>query len=209
MDIQYFGANCLSFTVKGNRFVVDENLNSLGLNSIMKPTDVALYTSETLKPAKLNAKLVLDCPGEYEVADISIIGIPARAHMDEENIKKSTIYKIAANDLNVVLTGHIYPKLTEEELERIGLTDVLFVPIGGNGYTIDPLGALTLIKAIEPKLIVPTHYSEPDVKYEVPQKSLEEALKEMSIEPKDTVSKLKVKASELGDLTQLIVLKKS
>lgn len=204
----YFGGNCISFNIKNNRFIVDDNLDSIGLKSIIKPTDFALYTSELIEPSSVKAKLVIDCPGEYEVADVSIIGIPARSHIDEDGIKKSTIYKIRTNDLSIVILGHIYPKLNEEELERIGLTDVLFVPVGGNGYTIDPVGALSLIKAIEPKLIIPTHFNDPNIEYPVPQKGLEEALKEMSMEPKETSSKLKIKASDLADSTQLVVLQR-
>jgi len=65
---------------------------------------------------------------------------------------------------------------------------------------------LKLIKAIEPKLFVPTHYANPVLHYPVPQQSLEEALKTMGMEPKETVAKLRYKPSEVGGATQLIVL---
>ena len=44
----------------------------------------------------------------------------------------------------------------------------------------------------------------------MPQQSLEEALKGLSMEPRETVAKLKVKAGEFGDTTQtqLVVLEK-
>lgn len=153
-----------------------------------------------------NAKIVIDCPGEYEVADISILGIPARSHLDEGKTFNGTMYKIMTNDLNILITGHIYPELSESQLETIGMNDVLILPVGGRGYTLDPLGALKIIKEIEPKLVIPTHYDDKTLKFPVPQTSLTDALKEMSMEPKDTVPKLKVRVNELGDTTQLIVL---
>jgi len=84
----------------------------------------------------------------------------------------------------------------------------MFVPVGGNGYTLDAIGALKLIKKIEPKLVIPTHYDDSGLKFPVPQQTLEEALKSLAMEPKETVTKLRLKSGELGDVTQLIVLEK-
>jgi hypothetical protein len=57
-------------------------------------------------------------------------------------------------------------------------------------------------------LVIPTHYDDKAVKYEVPQAPLEEALKVLALEPKETVAKVKLKASELAESTQLIVLER-
>jgi L-ascorbate metabolism protein UlaG (beta-lactamase superfamily) len=107
------------------------------------------------------------------------------------------------------VTGHIYPDLDDKQLEAIGIVDVMVVPVGGNGYTVDPVGALKLIKEIEPKLVVPSHYADKALKFEVPQQELGNALKELAMEPKETVAKLRLKPGELSDVTQLIVLEKS
>ena len=207
MDLQFYGANCLSLTHKGTRIVIDDNLAELGAKNITKPDDVSLCTlSPKDQPA---GRLVFSSPGEYEVADISIIGIAARAHMDEAGTTKATMFKLVVGETSFLFTGHIYPELSEAQLEAIGMIDVLVVPVGGNGYTVDPVGALKLIKAIEPKLVVPTHYDDKTLKYPVPQQTLEGALKELGMEPKETVAKLRLKPGELTDVTQLIVLEKA
>jgi L-ascorbate metabolism protein UlaG (beta-lactamase superfamily) len=206
MDIQFYGANCLSIGYKGRRVVIDDTLADLGAKSITKPDDTVIYTMPPKKAPKAN--LFLDGPGEYEVSDISVIGLPARAHLDADG-KRATMYKLVAGDISVLVTGHIYPELTEAQLEDIGIIDVLIVPIGGNGYTVDPVGVLKLIKDIEPKLVIPTHYSDKELNFEVPQQELSNALKELSMEPKETVSKLRIKPTDLSDVTQLIVLEKS
>ncbi len=207
MDIQFYGANCLTFTHRGTRIVIDDNLADLGAKGITKPDDVALYTGA--HGAANGAKLTFDSPGEYEVADTSVIGIPARAHIDEEGPRNATMFKLVVGETSVLITGHIYPELTENQLETIGIVDLLIVPVGGNGYTVDPAGALKLIKAIEPKLVVPTHYADKAFNFPVPQQDLANALKELAMEPKETVSKLKLKPSELSELTSLIILEKS
>lgn len=209
MELQFFGANCIGLTYKGTRIVIDDNLAELGSKNITKATDVALFTGAHSAGGN-PARLTFDSPGEYEVADISVIGIAARAHIDEEDQPPSaTMFKLVTGELSVLLTGHIYPELSEAQLEAIGAVDLLVVPVGGNGYTVDPVGALKLIKDIEPKLVIPTHYADKALKYPVPQQDLANALKELAMEPKETVSKLKLKPSELTDLTQLIVLEKS
>ncbi|HWB39267.1 MAG TPA: MBL fold metallo-hydrolase [Candidatus Saccharimonadales bacterium] len=206
MDLQFYGANCVSVSYKGTRLVIDDNLAALGGKSITKADDVALFT--TAAPEGVNARLTFDSPGEYEVSDISIIGVAARAHMDEDGLN-ATMFKLVAGDQSVLITGHVYPELSEAQLEAIGMVDVMVVPVGGNGYTVDPVGALKLIKEVEPKLVIPTHYADKSLKYEVPQQDLANALKELGMEPKETVSKLKLKPGELSDVTQLVVLEKS
>jgi L-ascorbate metabolism protein UlaG (beta-lactamase superfamily) len=207
MDLQFHGANCLSVTHKGTRVVIDDNLADLGAKSITKADDVALYTSA--HGAAVAARLLLDGPGEFEVADISIIGLAARAHIDAPEQKNATMFKLVAGEQSILIVGHIYPELSEAQLEDIGMIDVLVVPVGGSGYTLDPVGAPQLIKEIEPKLIIPTHYADSALHYPVPQIDLAGALKELAMEPKETLTKLRLKPGELSDVTQLIVLEKS
>jgi L-ascorbate metabolism protein UlaG (beta-lactamase superfamily) len=206
MDLQFYGANCLSITHKGSRLVIDDNLADLGAKSILKADDVALFTGP--HGAVDTARLSFDSPGEYEVADTSVVGIAARAHIDEPGTSNATMFKLVTGDVSILFTGHIYPELSDAQLEAVGMIDLLVVPIGGNGYTVDPVGALKLIKAIEPKLVVPTHYADPALKYPIPQQELANALTELGMEPRETVSKLKLKHADLADLTQLIILEK-
>lgn len=208
MDIQFFGANCIVINTKQLRITIDDNLAELGSTGPTKAGDLVLFTTPT-ESTKVDAKLVIDGPGEYEVAGVSVKGISVRANRDSADEKTATLYKIIADDLNLVVTGHIYPGLTEEELETIGLVDILCIPVGGNGYTIDPAGALSIIKKIEPKVVIPTNYADKGLKYPVPQQTLEEALKILAMEPKEVVTRLKIKASDLSDALQVIVLERS
>jgi L-ascorbate metabolism protein UlaG (beta-lactamase superfamily) len=152
--------------------------------------------------------MTIDIPGEYEVSGVNIRGIQARAHMDGDKDRNATMYKVTVGDVKILVVGHVYPKLSESKLEDIGLVDVLLVPVGGMGYTLDPVGALQVVKGIEPKIFIPTHYADHSLTYEVPQQSLEDALKVFGMEPKEVTKKLQCKASEATDTTQLVVLEK-
>ncbi len=111
-------------------------------------------------------------------------------------------------DFRVLITGHVDPEPTDAQLESIGMIDLMIVPVGGNGYTLDGVGALKLIRKVEPKMVIPTHY-ESNLNYEMPQQPLETALKALAMEPKETVSKLKLKAGDLAETLQLVVLEQS
>lgn len=207
MEFQYFGGNCVRLTTKKASVVVDDNLEDLGLKSVTKAEDIVLNTNKVVVKAKNPGRIAVDQPGEYEISNITIQGVAARAHMDSEGLN-ATIFKLQTDDLRVVIVGHIYPELTDDELEAIGTVDVLFIPVGGNGYTIDPIGALKVIKKVEPRIVIPTHYADSKIKYEVPQQDLQTALKEMSMEAHETVAKLKLKSSDIPETTQLIVLER-
>jgi L-ascorbate metabolism protein UlaG (beta-lactamase superfamily) len=207
MDIQFYGGNCLVLSSKQTRLVVDDTLAELGAKSIAKEGDICLFTGAH-KPVGVKAKIVVDMPGEYEVSNVSVFGLQTRSHLDEEKQKNATVYKITWGDLRVAVVGHIYPKLTEAQLEELGTIDVLCIPVGGNGYTLDGTGALEIIKEIEPKLVVPTHYADASLKFEVPQQTLEEAIKALGMEPREPTKKLQLKHSELPASTQLVILEK-
>jgi L-ascorbate metabolism protein UlaG (beta-lactamase superfamily) len=205
MELQFYGANCLRLTTKKATVVVDDNLADLGLRTVTKPDDISLRTSAKLVPAH-EARFSAEMPGEYEIAGAVIHGVAARAHMDKENEQTAVIYTVEADDIKVAIIGHIYPELSEDQLEQIGLVDIAVIPVGNSGYTMDAVGALKIIKAIEPKVVIPVHYADKALKYEVPQAELAEALKTLGMEAAETLDKYKPKIVELTDTTRLIVL---
>jgi len=206
VELTYYGANCLRINAKKAQIVVDDNLEKLGLKSITKATDICLHTSSQI-PAH-DCQFEADMPGEYEVSGITIRGIAARAHMDPEDKQSAVIYVLSADDTKIALLGHIHPDLSDAQLEEIGLVDVAVVPVGNSGYTLDGVGALQVIRKMEPKVVIPTHYADKGLKYEVPQIELAEALKGLAMEPSETVEKYKPNATDLSDSTKLIVLQR-
>lgn len=207
MELQFYGANCVKISTKKASIVIDDNLADLGAKSVTKAGDVALFTGSHGMP-KVETKITIDQPGEYEVSNVSIQGVQARAHIDEDGQRSATIFKLVAEDVRIAVIGHVYPDLTNAQLEQLGTIDVLVIPTGGNGYTLDPVGALKLIKEIEPKLVIPTHYDDKTLSFPVPQQPLEEVIKGLGMEAGEPVAKLKVKAGELSDVTQLVVLER-
>lgn len=208
MDIQFYGANCIVLSNKQVRLVFDDNLESLGVKSVTKDGDICLFTMPHQSPVK-GAKMTIDMAGEYEVSGVNVRGIQTRAHMDTEQQRSATMYKVTVGETRILVIGHIYPKLSDSKLEDIGLVDVMLIPVGGTGYTLDPTGALQVVKEVEPKIFIPTHYADKALRYEVPQQSLEDAMKAFGMEPKETTAKLQFKPADASDTTQLVILEKA
>lgn len=204
MEIQFFGANCFKLQSKHASIIVDDNLQELGKKSVTRDDDIQLCTNTSL--VKSSAKgFIIDGPGEYEVKGVSISGIASRANIDESG-KNSTIYVIHNDDITICITGHIFPELTDEQLEKIGLVDVLIVPVGGSGYTMDGIGAASVIKKIEPKIVIPSHYEMEGISYKVPQLPLDTFLSNMGIADPEKLTSVKIKPTELSDKLKVIVL---
>ncbi len=208
MDIEYKGGNCVVLTVKKNTIFVDPKLSTIGLKDYGTNAKVQLATQPQFVAPHNEDVLIIDGPGEYEVANISIRGVAARAHMDPADTHKATIYSVLAEDVAVAVVGHIHPDLSEEQLEALGVIDVLVVPVGGNGYTLDATGAVELIRRIDPKIVIPTHYADSALSYEVPQADLEAFTKELGAAV-EVSSKLKLKAGTFGEVLTVHQLTRS
>jgi L-ascorbate metabolism protein UlaG (beta-lactamase superfamily) len=205
MEAEFYGANCIRLRGKNVKVVIDDYEKDKS-KVITKPGDIAVFTSE--HSGEMKSAFTVDQPGEYEINDVSIQGIAARSHTDTEEEKTSIIYRFIINDFRIAVTGHIYPDLSEQQLETLGMIDVLFIPVGGNGFTLDGVGALKVIKKIGPSIVVPTHYGDKGIKYEVPQAKLAEVRKTLSMEPAEELDQLKLKGREFAEGTKLVILKR-
>ena len=194
-DIEYKGGNTVVLSTKKLTLVSDPRTSIIGMKDQKTADRVEVGTESRFLLNSNDARLVIDGPGEYEVGDFTIRGIAATRHIDTpEQEQLATIYRIECGDVRVALIGNIDPNLTDEQLEQLGVVDILIVPVGGGGYTLDATNAAVLVSRIEPKIVVPVHYSDPDLRYEVPQDTLDLFTKEVSASLEET-SKYKVKSS--------------
>ena len=202
MDITYLGAGSVK-------------LAGRSLNVVCDPTGQAKADVVTLSgPAESEAGWVvpigamqIDVPGEYEVKGAMITGIPARLHIDEAG-HRGTVFSILIDGVNVVITGNVSGKLDEDQVENLGQVDVLVVPVGGGGLTLDAEGAAAVIGQLEPGYVIPVHFDDGASRYAVPQAGVDKFLKEMGVHP-EPESRLRVSAKETPEEMQVVVLNKS
>jgi L-ascorbate metabolism protein UlaG (beta-lactamase superfamily) len=204
-DIEYKGGNSVIITTKGLKLVADPKLSLLGLKDLGTKDMVALATEPRFFAGESEARLAIEGPGEYEIGDFSIRGIPATRHIDVESEKSgTTIYRIDIGEVSIALLGNIAGKLNEEQLEAIGVVDIVILPVGGGGYTLDGSSATRLVREIDPKVIIPIHYADTHLNYEVPQDALDMFISLLGA-PVETTDKYKLKAAAMLPTVMTVV----
>jgi L-ascorbate metabolism protein UlaG (beta-lactamase superfamily) len=154
-----------------------------------------------------DVKKVVSGPGEYEINEVSIIGISSY-HDDKKGAKrgKNTIYVIEMDGLRIVHLGDLGHKLSEKFIEKVGSVDVLIIPVGGE-YTIDATQAAELVRTIEPKIIIPMHFKVPKLNAQTFAKisSVEPFLTQIGI-PVEKTNKLNVSSIAIEEEQKVVLL---
>jgi len=209
-EIEYKGANTVVISTKKATLVSDPKLSLVGLKDMKLKDAVEVATETRFSVTNPDARLEIDGPGEYGVADFDITGIAAQRHLDTEKDEfLSTMYRIEVGGVRIGLLGNIYEKLSEDQLEALGVIDILVLPVGGNGYTLDATGAAGLVRQIDPQVVIPVHYADDGINYEVPQDTVDTFTAELGV-PVETTAKYKVKqAISLPSTLTTVVLTRS
>lgn len=194
-EIEYKGGNSVILSTKKSTLVVDPKRSLIGMKDLTVKGTIEVATEARFIVDSEDAQLTIESPGEYEVGDFSIRGVSAVRHIDTDNDeKKATIYRIEVGEVRIALLGNIASRLSDSQLEELGVVDIVIIPVGGGGYTLDATSAASLVRQIDPKVVVPVHYADDSLKYEVPQDTVETFIKELGA-PVETVAKYKVKGS--------------
>lgn len=194
MEIQYLGASAVKITTKNSITLFNPVSDIAKLSTDLKKVTCVITTQDALSaPAYSDDVFLITGPGEYELTDSSIKGVATQPHTGSVGDKSATMYRYAINDINILFVGHADEKQAESQLEEIGVVDIMIVPVGGGGYTLDSVAAANLVRAVEPKLVIPVHYAD-GLQYDVPQQDLEAFTKELSAHTEEATDKLKLKS---------------
>ena len=140
---------------------------------------------------------VISGPGEYEIRGIFIKGFPSETSYGKGK-RTNTIYTMSLENMNLCFLGALDSKqLADDTKEALDGIDILFVPVGGEGV-LDLHDANKLAVSLEPKIIIPMHYDE---------KQLKLFLKEADALDAKPIDKLTIKKKDLeGKEADVVVL---
>lgn len=170
-----------------------------GLRPPRPTADAVLVSSDRPESSNLatmqGQPVVINSPGEYDIKGVTIRGVPSY-HDDQQGKKygENIIYIVQFENITVCHLGCLGHNLTERQIADIGDCDILLVPVGGD-RTIDTKTAVSVVNEIEPRLVIPTHYKLPKLKYNL--SDVEPFLKEMGSSKVETEPRLKIKRSDL------------
>jgi L-ascorbate metabolism protein UlaG (beta-lactamase superfamily) len=203
MVITYLGGECFKITQGDLTIALNPPSKDSSFKASKFGSDIVLTTlnHEDFNGAEQmtfgdRSPFVITGPGEYEVKGVSVRGFGSETEYGGEK-GINTIYSIALEGMDLVFLGALgtstLPQAAKAELDEI---DILFLPIGGNGV-LDHAEAYKLAVQLEPKVVVPMHYTPETLK-----KFLKEAAEDIA-----PVDKLTLKRKDLeGKEGEIIVL---
>jgi L-ascorbate metabolism protein UlaG (beta-lactamase superfamily) len=207
LDVTWLGHGCFRLRGRGAAAVTDPFPPSIGLKLSRLDADVVTVSHEHENhnyTQVVREAYEIHGPGEYEVAGISVIGVPTY-HDAEKGAKRgrNTVYLIEIDDVRICHLGDLGHRLDDSEAETISSPDVLLVPVGGRS-AINAAQAAEVVRQLEPRFVVPMHYAIPGLKLELDP--LDRFLKEMGVTASEPQPKLSVQASSGEYETKVIVL---
>lgn len=206
LEMEYKGGNSVLITTKTKQLLIDPNVEMLGLKRGKYKDVVELATEKRFLSDSGYDALQLEGPGEYEVGPFAIRGVAAQRQIDTENdVKASTAYHVEVEEFRIGIIGNVDKTLTEDQLETIGIVDILVIPVGGGGYTLDGKDAAAMVAKVEPKIVIPVHYRDSAVNYEVPQDDSDSFINSLGA-PVERESKLKLKGPSALPATLTVFL---
>jgi L-ascorbate metabolism protein UlaG (beta-lactamase superfamily) len=212
MDISYLGHSSFKIKTKTATVITDPfDPKVLGIKYPPVEGDIVTVSHDhpdhNYTTAVKNVRKFIDGPGEYEVMDVSVIGISSfhDAKKGEER-GKNTIYVYEAEGLRLAHLGDLGHKLSEEMVEELGEINILMIPVGGT-YTIGPEEAVEVARSIEPNIIIPMHYQDNELNKDLHEtlKPVDEFLKAIGMTV-EKLPKLSVKDIDMGEDSKVVVL---
>ena len=207
MDVTWLGHGCFRLRGRSAAVVTDPYPPAIGLKLQRLDADLVTISHEHENHNYTQAvreAYEIRGPGEYEVAGVSVIGLPT-FHDDEKGARygRNTVYLFEIDDLRVCHLGDLGHKLDDVEAEAVTSADVLLVPVGGH-TAMNASQAAEVVRHLEPRFVVPMHYAIPGLK--ITLDPIERFLKEMGLTTAEPQPKLSVQKSSGEYDTKVVVL---
>ncbi len=144
---------------------------------------------------------MISSPGEYEVKDVFVKGIPQK--------NNKTFYFIEAEGITLCHMGSFSEKeLSPQQQEEINNVDILMIPTGG-GSLLNSKEANQIISQVEPKIIIPMNYKTKESSSKEKLETIDEFLKVMGVKNgEEKLPRLNIKAKDISssEKTKIIIL---
>jgi L-ascorbate metabolism protein UlaG (beta-lactamase superfamily) len=213
MDITWYGLSCFRIREGGVTVVSDPYDKSIGGQLQKLRADIVTVSHE--QPGHNGAERIggdpkiLRGPGEYEVRNVFVTG--ATSYHRRQNGAPAERNVIFFYDFGDITVGHLgdlgeVPAQSEIEELNLGEVDILMVPVGG-GATLDPTRAVEVIGLFEPKIVIPMHYRQPELKapWAAELEPVDRFLRELGLTAPEPQETLRITKTGLPDEPQVIL----
>ena len=211
MIITWFGQSCFRLQDKtgpeGVTLVTDPFDSSIGLKPPKFEANIVTVSHDHFDHNNVGAlkgdPFVINTAGEYDISGVMVQGVDSYHDEKEgEERGRNIMYRIDMDDISVSHAGDLGHTLDNKQLEVLAGTDILLLPIGGT-YTIDAKRGAEVVSQVQPRMVIPMHYSLPQLKVDI--EGTEKFIKEMGLKP-TYEDKLKIQKKELPQEDMEVVI---
>ncbi len=217
MTIQWYGHSCFKISTKpegrgsGEDVVIftDPFDRAIGLRPPQGRADIVTVSHDHHDHNNVSVikgePAVLNLPGEYSIKGVSIKGVNS-FHDKKEGFERglNTIFVFESEGLRFCHLGDLATTLDKKQLEEINGVDILAIPVGGGGFTLDGKEAKAVVDQVEPKMVFPIHYKTKQSKLKIDDEK--KFCREIGICPKEKFPKIIVKKKDLEEEKLQVIL---
>lgn len=179
MQIKWYGHACFLISGDGVRIITDPYTPAVaGLKPVNEPVDIVIMSSATDRfhsdaksvpgnPQVINALEVARSGGTTEVRGIRFNAIESQESLiHKQDPDDNAMYTFTVGGVRIGHFGDMGNPLTPEQLDFFRNVDVLLVLTGGPP-TIELDDLDTVIKEVQPKMVIPMHYKIPNLRLNI------------------------------------------
>lgn len=167
LSVKWLGHTCFLFSSGKTRILVNP-FRTIGCTAKYRAPKVeaglVLISSQLLDEGAIDGlpgkpRLVYE-PGVYRFNGIQVQGINTlHDRVNGRRFGNNVVWRWKQAGINILHLGGVASPITLEQKILMGRPDVLLVPVGGGVKAYNPTEAKAAIQQLNPKLVIPTHYS--------------------------------------------------
>lgn len=172
MEITWLGHACFRLRSDETVVVTDPFPSTLGLR--LGNQTATIVTISNSHPNHSNWQeitgepKVFKAPGEYEFNSVSVRGVMTPISEGAPREQRNVAYSIEMENIRICHLGDIVEPLSPSQIDELSPVDMLLIPTGG-GCTLDLERAAQMLQDLDPKIVIPMHYSIPGIAVQLAQ----------------------------------------
>lgn len=167
LHLEYYAHSCFLIHFGSTRVLIDPYPASIGHKFPERPADYILishdhYDHNQTASVSGRSVVVRGCT-QRQLGPVQCRGVLAH-HDDAKGARKGHVTCWCLKGPQspaIVHLGDLGHLLDGEQLQEIGTAEVVMVPVGGGGCTLDARMALQVLQQLQPRLVIPMHYRTP------------------------------------------------
>ena len=162
MEITWLGHASVCINSRDVLLVTDPYDSSEGIMMSPSKADIIITSNSDPKHSNTSAitgnPQIIEGPGEYEISHFYITGTgTAATDQQQPGAPINTIYTIRVEGLVISHLGALNRKLPAAQMDTLRQTQILIVPISGDG-SLNKSDLQEIVSAIQPRILIPVQH---------------------------------------------------